>query len=163
MPAVKQAIWDVGPQQPVFDIRPMDAIIAQPLTQPGMITRLLAMFALTALILSTTGIYTVVVYLTSRRFKEIAVRRAMGATPSNVMRLLAGPTAAWTLTGLAVGMVGAVAVAGTLRATVLRTAAIDPMTLGVIAVAYFAIVTPAVLIPAAKALRMDPSTVLRTE
>ena len=163
MPAVKQAIWDVGPQQPVFDIRPMDAIIAQPLTQPGMITRLLAMFALTALTLSTTGIYTVVVYLTSRRFKEIAVRRAMGATPSNVMRLLAGPTAAWTLTGLAVGMVGAVAVAGTLRATVLRTAAIDPMTLGVIAVAYFAIVTPAVLIPAAKALRMDPSTVLRTE
>ena len=163
MPAVKQAIRDVAPQQPVFDIRSMDAIVALPLTQPGMVTRLLTMFALTALILSTMGIYTIVVYLTSRRFKEIAVRRAMGATSSNIMGLLAGPTASWTLAGLAAGVVGAVAIAGTLRATILRTAAIDPVTVGLIAVIYVAIVAPAVLIPAAKALRLDPSAVLRTE
>ena len=111
-----------------------------------MVDRPLAMSALVALIVSMMGIYTLVTYLTSRRFKEIAVRRAVGATATDVLALLVGPTARWTIAGLAVGIGGALATAGTLRATVLRTAIVDPVTVGVIAIAYFAIVAPAVLI-----------------
>lgn len=161
--AIKQALQTISPLQPVFDVRPMDEIVAQPLLRPETIAGLLGMFALVALVVSTMGIYTVVVYLTSRRFKEIAVRRAMGATASDVLALLAGPTALWTVAGLAAGMLGAFAAAGALRATVLRTASLDPLMIGIIAIVYIAIVAPAVCIPAARAVRFDPSAVLRSE
>src|SRR5688572_7713864 len=97
----------------------MDAIVAQLFMRPGMIARLLGIFVLLVLIMSMMGIYMLVAYLTLRCFKEIVVRRVMGVITLDILALLAVPTVGWTIAGLAAGLAGVMAAAGTLRAIVL--------------------------------------------
>ena len=103
--SVKQAIWSVVPEQPLFDIRPMAEATERSMAEPRLITRLLGGLAVLALLMSTLGVYTVVSYLTARRTKEVALRRAIGADALDVLQLLAIPTLSWTLAGLTIGIV----------------------------------------------------------
>lgn len=161
--AVKRAIWSVVPEQPLFDIRPMAEAAERSMAEPRLITRLLGALAVLALLMSTLGVYTVVSYLTARRTKEVALRRAIGADSFDVLQLLAIPTLGWTIGGLAIGIASAVAAAGTLRSVVLRTAELDVRTIAAIGLLYLVIVVIAVAVPSIKALRIHPAGVLRAE
>jgi ABC-type antimicrobial peptide transport system permease subunit len=161
--AVKRAIWSVVPEQPVFDVRPMAEATGRALAEPLLITRVLGGLAVLALLMSTLGVYTVVSYLTARRTKEVALRRAIGADAYDVVRLLGVPTMAWTLVGLAIGIGGAIASAGILQSVVLRAARLDVTTIAAIGIGYVLVVAIAVAVPAARALRIHPAGVLRSE
>jgi putative ABC transport system permease protein len=160
---VKKAIQSVVPEQPVFNIRPLTEIVAQSFADQTAIAFILGSFAFLALFMSVTGVFTVVTYLTSRRAKEIAIRRAVGARSRNVLALLAGQTLLWTVLGLVLGLAGAVAASTALRATLRGLVRMDPLTLGFVAGLYLLIVAAAICWPAAKALRADPGSILRVD
>jgi putative ABC transport system permease protein len=161
--AVKKAIRSVVSEQPVFNIRPLTEIVAQSIADQSAIALILGSFAFLALFMSVTGVFTVVTYLTSRRAKEIAIRLAIGAESRNVLRLLAGQTLLSTLIGLVLGLAGAVAASTALRATLRGLVRLDPLTLGFVAGLYLVLVAAAICLPAAKALRVDPGSILRVD
>ena len=167
--AIKQAIRTVVPEQAIFDIRPLSAVIAQSTNTPRLMTRLLGSFAILAIALAMLGVYTVVSYVTARRTKEVALRRAIGATPNDVLRLLGVPTLRWTAVGIAIGVLAAawlmrlvpsVANSFGLPQESLR---LDPPTIVAAMIVYAVIVGLAVLAPAARALRVQPGIILRAE
>jgi ABC-type antimicrobial peptide transport system permease subunit len=161
--AVKKVIQSVVPEQPVFNIRPLTEIVAQSFSYQSSIAFILGSFAFLALFMSVTGVFTVVTYLTSRRAKEIAIRRAVGAQSRNVLSALAGQTMIWTVFGLVLGSAGAVAASTALRATLPGLVSLDPLTLGFVAGLYLVLVAMAICLPAAKALRADPASTLRVD
>ena len=120
-------------------------------------------FAILAVAISLSGIYAVLTYLVSRRFKEIAVRRAMGATASDVIRSLATPTLRWTLLGLTVGAIGAFAGTSLLRAAVTGVLPLQATLMSVVTVSYFAVVVVVIAVASRGALRIDPAAALRGE
>jgi predicted permease len=167
--AIKQAIRTVVPEQAIFDIRPLTAVIAQSTNTPRLMTRLLGSFASLAVALALLGVYTVVSYVTARRTKEVALRRAIGATPNDVLRLLGVPTLQWTAAGIALGVLAAawlmrlvpsVANSFGLPQESLR---LDPPTIAAAIILYVIVVCFAVLAPAARALQVQPASILRAE
>jgi len=161
--AVKQAIWSVMPQQAVFSVQPLDEVLARAVERERAIAALLACLAALALIMSTAGVYTVVTYVTARRTREIALRRAMGATVYDVIALLAGQTFRWAVAGLVVGLGLAAAVSGALIAAVPGLLRFEPATAGALGFVYLAVVAVAIGMPALRALRLEPAHALRTE
>jgi predicted permease len=161
--AVKRAIWSVEPRQAVFDIRALDDVLAQSVQRGRVIAILISSVAALALAMSMAGVFAVVAYMTSRRHKEIALRRAIGAQAGDVVWLLSGQTFRWAVAGLAAGVGAAVLVSRALRASVGQLTDLEPALLAMTCVAYLAVVAAAMLLPAARALRVDPSTALRAE
>jgi putative ABC transport system permease protein len=160
---VKAAIWSVEPRQAVFDIRSFEDAVAQSVQGYRTIAVLIGSFATLAFVMSVTGIFTVVSYATTRRVREIAVRRAIGAQPADIIRLLAGQTLRWATGGLIVGGAIAVFAASALRATVPALVALDARLVGAVGITYLVVVALAMAWPAARALRIDPATALRAE
>jgi ABC-type antimicrobial peptide transport system permease subunit len=138
-------------------------MLSQSLAGQRVVASLIASFAALALVMSTTGVFTLVSYLTSRRVKEIALRRAIGARDSDVFWLLAGQTFVWTLIGLATGVAGSAMASRALRAAVVGVTQLDTTMVAVIAGVYLAIVAVAMALPALKALRIDPIAALRQD
>ena len=166
---IKRAIRSVVPQQPLYDIQPLTSVINRSMTDARMITTLLASFAILALLMSTLGVYTVVSYLTARRTKEVALRRAIGANSGDVFRLLGVPTLRWTVFGMAIGMAGAIGAANLLNRIGANfdmpgdASRLEPSALILTGVVYLLVVGVAVVIPAARALRVQPAAILRAE
>jgi putative ABC transport system permease protein len=161
--SIKQAIWSVEPRQALFSIQPMEELVSQAARSQRAITALLVSFALLALLLSVIGVYTVVTFLTSRRTKEIALRRAIGARGYDVLALLAGRTFRWALGGLAVGIVAAVIGSAALRAAVAGVVRLDVVTVALVSGMYLALVAVAMSVPALRACRLDPNAALKAE
>ena len=167
--SIKRAVWSVVPAQPIYDFRSFESVIARSMATPRLLTRLLGSFAMLALVLSTLGVFTIVSYLTARRSKEVALRRAIGATSGDVLRLLGLPTLRWTVVGLIVGLVAAVGATRVLssmagqfnmpQGAILLTPSMVVLT----SVLYMIVVGVAVLVPATRALRIQPGTILRAE
>jgi putative ABC transport system permease protein len=161
--AIKRAIWSVEPKQAVFNILPLDEMLSQSVQGPRVVALILGSFATLAVVMSVAGVFAVISYLTSRRVKEIALRRAIGAHHSDVLRLLAGQTLAWTLIGLAVGAGVAQLASRALRATMPGVVTLDASTIAVMAAGYLLVVGVATILPALQALRIDPASALRAE
>jgi putative ABC transport system permease protein len=160
---LKQAIWSVEPRQAVFGVGSLDEQLAVATSSQRAIAVLLGGFAILALTISLSGIYTVVSYLVSRRFKEIAVRRAIGAGAGDVVRSLAGPTLRWTIAGLIAGAAGAAGGSRLLRAAVTGVLPLELPLMTAILAAYFLVVALVVAVAARGALRIDPVAALRAE
>ena len=167
--AVKQAVWSAVPQQPLYDIQPLTTILERRMSTARLMTWLIGGFATLALLMSSLGVYTIVSYLTASRTKEVAVRRAIGASSREVLRQLALPTMRWTAFGVVVGLIAAAGVSSALSAVAttfdMPRAAIQgaPSTVFVTAALYILVVAVAVLVPAARALAVEPGAVLRAE
>ncbi len=160
---VKRAIWSVEPRQAVFAIRPLDEMLAQAFQGQRLMAQIIGSFAGLAFVMSIAGIFAVISYLTSRRLKEVALRRAIGAQESDVLRLLAGQTFLWTLIGLAAGAGIATLASDAFRAIVPGLLPLDLATVGYTTGAYLIVVAAATLIPARQGLRVDPASMLRAE
>jgi putative ABC transport system permease protein len=160
---IKRAIWSVEPRQAVFAIRPLDEMLAQAFQGQRLMATIIGGFAALAFVMSIAGIFAVISFLTSRRLKEIALRRAIGAQGPDVLRLLAGQTFMWTLIGLAVGAVVATLASGAFRAIVPGLLPLDLATVAYTTGAYLVVVATATLVPALQGLRVDPASMLRAE
>jgi len=147
----------------VFSVVPLDEMLAQRVHGHRFVATILGSFAALACVMSVAGIFAVISYLTSRRLKEIALRRAIGAQHSDVLRLLSGQTFAWTLIGLAFGAGGAYIASRTVGATVPNVVPLDFWMVALTSIGYLIVVAIATILPALQALRVDPASALRAE
>jgi putative ABC transport system permease protein len=124
---------------------------------------LLGIFAGVALLLASVGIYGVLSYIVRGRMREIGIRSALGARTSDVLRLVIVEAMSPALVGIAVGAVVAFASGRVMRGLVFGVSASDPLTLVCVAATLALVALIASLVPAYRALRLDPVKVLRAE
>jgi putative ABC transport system permease protein len=124
---------------------------------------LFAAFALLAVVLGAVGIYGIVSYSVTQRTHEIGIRMALGARAGNVLSLILKNGITLVLTGIVIGIAGALALTRFLTTLLFGVTPTDSVTFVVVAVMFFAIAMIASLIPALRATRVDPLVALRYE
>ena len=159
--AVRQAARALDRNVPISSVQSMDQIVAASIAGRHFSTMLLGAFAALALALAGIGIYGVIAYGVSQRTYEIGLRMALGAQRGSVLALVMKQGMRLTLAGLAIGIVGALAVARALRSLLVGVAPIDPLTLGVAALALAGIAAVACVLPARRAMAVAPTDALR--
>src|SRR5262249_35111555 len=161
--AVRQAIWSVDKNQPIWRVQTLEESVDRQLATPAQSTTLLSAFALLALLLASLGLYGVLSYAVTQRTNEIGVRMALGATSSQILLSFGRRGLALTLAGLAIGLVLS-AIASRLMTTLFygfrpdyipNVIVVSLILLGVAALACF--------VPARRASRVDPVIALRNE
>jgi putative ABC transport system permease protein len=161
-PAVA-AIRAIDPGQPVGEIRTMVQVLDGKLTSQRLSALLLGVFAGVALLLAAVGIYSVLSYIVRGRSREIGIRRALGARTSDVVRLVIVEGMSPALVGVAAGTLAALASARVIRTLVFGVSASDPVTLAAVAATLALVALMASLVPAYRALQLDPVKTLRAE
>ncbi|HEY7056452.1 MAG TPA: ABC transporter permease [Vicinamibacterales bacterium] len=161
--AAAGVVRTMDPEQPVEDIRPMQDVLDDTLASQRFSTLLLALFAAVALTLASVGIYSVLSYIVRGRSREIGIRTALGARTGDVLRLVVVEGMTPALAGIAAGAVAALGSARLLDRLVFGISASDPWTLGGVAATLGIVALLASLVPAYRAARLDPLTVLRGE
>jgi putative ABC transport system permease protein len=161
-PAVA-AIRAIDPEQPVGQIRTMMQVLDAGLTSQRFGALVLGVFAGVALLLAAVGIYSVLSYIVRGRSREIGIRTALGARTADVLRLVIVEGMSPTLVGIAAGMIAALASARVMETLVFGVSASDPLTLAAVAVTLALVALTATLVPAYRALRVDPMKVLRAD
>jgi len=160
---VVAAISAIDPEQPVVDIRTMVQVLDDKLTPQRFSAHLLGVFAGVALLLAAVGIYSVLSYIVRGRSREIGIRRALGARTSDILRLVMVEGMSPALVGVAAGAIAALASARVMRTLVFGVSASDPVTLASVGSTLALVALIASLLPAYRALRLDPAKALRAE
>lgn len=161
-PAVA-AIRAIDPEQPVRDIRTMVQVVDGGLTTQRFSALVLGVFAGVALLLAAIGIYSVLSYIVRGRSREIGIRTALGARTADVLRLVIVEGMSPALVGIATGTIAALASAKVMETLVFGVSASDPLTLAGVGATLALVALVASLVPAYRALRLDPVKVLRGE
>jgi predicted permease len=161
--AVQRTLRDLDSTLPLFDMRPMTEVTADSMAQLSFTILVLGAAALVTLILGAVGLYGVMAYVVSLRTRELAVRIALGATPSAVVRMLTRQGVTVTGFGIAGGLVLFMIAARALKSLLYGVASTDPVTLGGTSLLLVAIAALASWLPARRTSRVDPADVLRSE
>jgi putative ABC transport system permease protein len=161
--AVGNAVHEVDGTIPMRDVRTMDELVTNSLSQQRFNLSLLGAFALLALVLAAIGIYSVLSYSVRRRVQEIGVRLALGASLSDVLRMVVFEGMRPTLLGVTVGTVGALALARVMSSLIYGVKPTDPFTFLSVAVVLAVVALFASIIPAYRAAKVDPMVALRYE
>jgi predicted permease len=161
--AVRQGAEKVVSSAVLYDVRPMQEIVAHSISTQRLTMFLLSIFSGLALILSAVGIYGVISYLTGQRTHEIGVRVALGASGSDVLRMVLGDGMRITLIGVAIGLAAAFGLTRLITTLIYGVGATDPITFAAVAILLSAIALFACYIPARRAMRVDPIVALRYE
>ena len=163
VPPAVAAIRAIDPEQPVGDIRTMVQVLDGGLASQRFSALLLGVFAGVALLLAAVGIYSVLSYIVRGRSREIGIRTALGARTGDVLRLVIVEGMSPTLVGITVGTIAALASAKVMETLVFGVSASDPLTLAAVGATLALVALMASLVPAYRALRLDPVKVLRAE
>jgi putative ABC transport system permease protein len=161
--AARREISRVDSEQAAFEVRTMEQRISGSIERDRFQTLLLSIFALAALALAAIGIYGVLEHTVSQRIPEIGLRMAMGAQPRDVLRLIVTQGMTPAICGLAIGLGVTFGLGRVLRTLLFGVAAGDPLTFTVVAIFFVLVSLMACLIPARRAMRVDPMTALRWE
>lgn len=161
--AVSNAVHEIDREMPLRDIRTMDDLVANSLSQQRFNMLLLGAFAGLALLLAAVGIYSVLSYSVKRSVREIGIRLALGARVGDVLRMVVFEGMKPTLLGVAIGVGGALAVGRLLSGLVYGVKPTDPWTFIAVAFLLAAIALVASIIPAYRATKVDPLVALRYE
>lgn len=162
-PAVKQAVWSLDRNLPISEVLTMERVVADATAQPRFEMLLLVIFAGVALLLAAVGIYGVMNYAVTRRTREIGIRMSLGATRGEVLRLVVGQGMRQAVTGSAVGIASALALARLMAGMLYGVRPTDPLTFGAVPVVLMATALAATAVPARKATRIEPLAALRHE
>jgi putative ABC transport system permease protein len=161
LPAVREAVVSIDPEQPVYLIRTLEEALAQTQATRRLSMYSLGILALFALLLAAVGIYGVVAYAVSRRTREIGVRMALGAARSQVLGLVVRQALLPVAIGAGVGIAAAVATGRLMSSLLFGVSGGDPVTL----IASAAVLGTAALLaswlPARRAVALDPVQALR--
>ena len=160
---IKQRIWALDPRLALDDVETVQQAVAKVTARPRFNVLLLTVFAGIGLSLAMIGVYGVVSYSVGLRTREIGVRMALGAVPGKIARAVVGEALALGAIGVAVGLVGALAASRLMTRLLFEVSPNDPLTLAIVAVTLAATVVIAALVPARRAMRVDPMVALRME
>jgi len=162
-PEIRRQLHQLDADMPFAQVQTMDELVEQETGGQRFTTALLASFALGGLALAIVGIYGVVSFLVTQRTQELAVRMAIGATPTTVLwHVLKQSLGAATL-GATLGLLGAVAAQRLTSGLLFGISSLDPVTFAASAVFLLAVAAIASAIPAARVLRIDPARALRQD
>jgi putative ABC transport system permease protein len=160
---VRGVIRSLDPAVPIYDVATMAALVGRAVAERRFVMQLLGAFAALALLLAGVGLYGVVSYAVAQRTRELGLRVALGARPADILRLVLGSGAGTIAAGLAAGLTGAFVTSRFLEAQLFEVRAGDPWTLGAAMLALAAVAAVAHILPARRALRVDPVIALRQE
>jgi putative ABC transport system permease protein len=163
LPAVRQAVVSLDPEQPVYQIQTLDEAVAVASFQQRTSAVLLGLFAALALVLAAVGIYGVMSYSVSARTQEMGIRFALGAQRGSVLWLVMRQVLLLAAAGLAIGLGLLVFASRGLEGLLFGVNAIDPTTIAVVAAALASVGVVAAWFPASRASRVDPVDALRYE
>jgi putative ABC transport system permease protein len=144
-------------------MRTLNQVVSASLAQPRFNTLLLAAFAALALLLAAIGIYGVISCSVALRTREIGIRMALGASPAEVLRLVAGHGMRLALAGAAIGLAGALTLGRLMSSLLYGVKPSDPLTFLVAFAALVSVALFAGYIPARRAAMLDPMLSLREE
>jgi putative ABC transport system permease protein len=161
--SVQQAIWTVDPDQPMWKIRSGETLVAGSIQTDRFVMLLMSSAALLALLLAGLGTYSVLSYTVQGRSRELGVRMALGATRSEMARLVLSQTALLTFIGIIGGLAGALALSRLLSTQLFEVSPRDPLTFAATSILLAAVALIAAWIPARRATTVDPMITLRAE
>jgi putative ABC transport system permease protein len=144
-------------------VKTIDQLEAEDVAPDRLRSILLTAFAAVAVLLTTLGVYGVIAQGVLQRTREIGIRTALGASTWRILRLVLGQGLAAIAIGLAVGVVGSIAVLRLLRAFLFGVGPADPITIAAVAVVMAVVALIACYLPARQATRVDPLIAFKTE
>ncbi len=163
VPMLRSAVSEIDSNQPIANVRTMAALVTQSTAKQRFSTSLMSAFAVVGALLAVLGVYGVLSYSVSNRSREIGIRRALGARESGVAKLIISQGMVVTAAGIAVGLVGALALSRVMSDMVFEISSADPLTFVLVPLGLLAVAGTACYLPARKASRLDPLAVLREE
>ncbi len=163
LPGIRNAIWSVDRNQPVFEVRSMPEIMGNVTSAPRIAFILLDILALVALILAAIGIYGVTSYNVGQRTQEVGVRLAFGAPPNAILSMLMRQATTLTLLGVAAGLLCALLMTRLMSSLLYGVSSTDPAIFLGATVLVTIVATIACYLPARRAVRVDPLIALRSE
>ena len=162
IPAIRREIHAVDSGLPVMSVTPASARLAERLSERRLETQLLGVFAVIALLLSGAGIYGLMAYHVTLRSREIGIRSALGAHRHAIVRMIVGKGLRLAILGTIAGVIGAAAAAKVVQSLLYETSASDATTYIAAAAFILLIALIASWLPANRAARIDPLSVLRS-
>jgi putative ABC transport system permease protein len=161
--AVRAAIWRVDRDQPVWAIRPLMRSIENQLGTRTFMMRLLASFAVLAVVLAVVGVYGVMSYAVARRTREMGIRMALGAGGRQVIRMVLVQGARTIGLAIVLGLAASFGATRLLETQLFGVEPTDPLTFALVPVALAVVAVAACYLPARRASRVDPLVAVRSE
>ena len=160
-PIVREAVHDIDPGLPIYNVQTLQSIVDQSVAQPKLNGALMGVFAGAALLLAALGLYGVVSYSVTQRRQELGLRVALGAQPGAVLWLVLGEGIALAVAGIAIGGVGALFGARLIRSWLFGIGPADPASFVAVALVLAAVALAASYLPARRAARVSPLIAMR--
>jgi putative ABC transport system permease protein len=161
--AVRSQVLAVDKDQPIYDVKTLAQRVSAATAVSRSLTVLFASFAVLALVLGLVGVYGIVSYSVTQRTQEIGIRMALGARALNILQLILRNGFVLVLSGVALGVAGALALTRFLTTLLFGITPTDKLTFVVVSAIFFIIAMFAALIPARRATKVDPLIALRYE
>ena len=163
MSGIREAVRQVDPRLPLADVRTMEQVKERSMLWAKQPTWVVGAFAGVAALLAALGLYGVLAHAVTEQRREIGIRMALGARPGDVVSHTLRSAFSMLVVGLAVGLAGAFALTRVMKSLLFKVSALDPIALAVACLLMTLIGILAAWIPASRAARVDPMTVLRDE
>jgi putative ABC transport system permease protein len=160
-PLIRSVVADIDPTLAVSRIATMEERVAEQLARPRLYSVLMAVFATLALSIAAVGLFGVLSFSVAQRSRELAVRSALGASPSALLRLVLRQGISVTIIGVVLGVMASLALVGTLRQWLYGLNGTEPATYLVVALLMLVVAVGACAAPARRAARLDPLVVLK--
>jgi putative ABC transport system permease protein len=161
--AAERAVWAVDKDQSIGYIMRMDELASESLAPQRVVTLLLGSFAAMALLLAALGIYAVIAYSVAQRTHEIGIRMALGARPTDILKLVVGQGLGLALAGGALGLAGSFGLTRFLSSLLCGVRPSDPLVFVAVSALLAGVALLASFIPARRATKVDPMVALRYE
>jgi putative ABC transport system permease protein len=162
-PQIRQQVWAIDKDQPVFDVRTMQEVRSLSVTLYTFSSVMVGIFAGVALLLAAVGIYGVMAFVVTQRTHEIGVRMALGARATDVLKLVVRNGMSLALVGVGVGLAGAFALTRLLQSLLFGVTPMDTLTFAAVTFGLLLVALLACYIPARRATKVDPLVALRYE